>query len=104
MTLKMLKMKLRKMKGKGQISDPYLADFTQKIIDTRKSNEEIIDMDRQEGEGVTYKRLIFTLCKKSVTMNWCCSVFIIGFYPIFKWHYAFARSGASLRFKSGGGC
>ncbi|KAL4231695.1 hypothetical protein ACF0H5_009272 [Mactra antiquata] len=50
LTLKMLKMKLRKMKGKGQISDPYLADFTQKIIDGRKSNNAIIDMERQEGE------------------------------------------------------
>jgi hypothetical protein len=56
MMLKMLKMKLRKMKGKGQIGDPYLADFTQKIIDTRKSNDEIIAMDRQEGEDVSKLR------------------------------------------------
>ena len=41
------------MKGKGQIGDPYLADFTQKIIDTRKSNDEIIAMDKQEGEDVS---------------------------------------------------
>ncbi|XP_060578849.1 trichohyalin-like isoform X2 [Ruditapes philippinarum] len=56
MMLKMLKMKLRKMKGKGQIGDPYLADFTQKIIDTRKSNDEIIAMDRQEGEDELRKK------------------------------------------------
>ncbi|XP_053407631.1 myosin-7-like isoform X3 [Mercenaria mercenaria] len=56
MMLKMLKMKLRKMKGKGQIGDPYLADFTQKIIDTRKSNDEIIAMDRQEGEDELKKK------------------------------------------------
>lgn len=52
MLLKMLKMKLRKMKGKGQIGDPYLADFTQKVIDNRKGNKEMLDMEKQEAEEV----------------------------------------------------
>ncbi|XP_052772504.1 trichohyalin-like isoform X2 [Mya arenaria] len=50
MKIKMLKMKLRKMKGKGQIGDPYLADFTQRIIEQRRANKEMIAMEKQEGE------------------------------------------------------
>ena len=51
----MLKLKLRKMKGKGQISDPYLADFTQKIIDNKRSNEAVLEAERSETEDVSTK-------------------------------------------------
>lgn len=47
-------MKLRKMKGKGQVGDAYLADFTRKVIDRRKSNKEMLDMEKQEAEEVQY--------------------------------------------------
>ncbi|KAH3705448.1 trichohyalin-like isoform X2 [Dreissena polymorpha] len=50
MKMKMLKMSLRKMKGKGQIGDPYLADFAQKIIDQRHGNEEMITLETKEQE------------------------------------------------------
>ena len=53
MMLKMLKIKLRKMKGKGQITDPYLADFTQKIMDNKRNNEEVLDAERTEAEDVS---------------------------------------------------
>lgn len=56
MLLKMLKMKLRKMKNKGNISDPYMADFTQKIIDTKRNNQEVLDIERQEGEQELRKK------------------------------------------------
>ena len=46
-------MKLRKMKGKGHISDPYLADFTQKVVDQRRANKEMLEMERQEAEDVS---------------------------------------------------
>lgn len=45
-------MKLRKMKGKGQVGDPYLAEFTQRVIDQRKGNKEMLDMEKQEAEEV----------------------------------------------------
>ena len=57
MMLKMLKLKLRKMKGKGNIGDPYLADFTQKIINNKRSNEEVLESERNEAEDEIRRRL-----------------------------------------------
>ena len=53
MMLKMLKIKLRKMKGKGQINDPYLAEFTQKIIDNKRNNEEVLNAEKTDAEDVS---------------------------------------------------
>ena len=55
MMLKMLKIKLRKMKGKGQITDPYLADFTQKIMDNKRNNEEVLNAEKSEAEDVSIR-------------------------------------------------
>ena len=45
------------MKGKGNIGDPYLADFTQKIINDKRSNEEVLESERNEAEDEIRRRL-----------------------------------------------
>ena len=45
------------MKGKGNIGDPYLADFTQKIINNKRSNEEVLESERRDAEDEIRKRL-----------------------------------------------
>jgi len=61
MTIKLLRMRLRKMKGKGHVGDPYLADFTQRIMDNRRGNQEIINAERQEGQEVLVTMTTWTL-------------------------------------------
>ena len=62
MMLKMLKIKLRKMKGKGQINDPYLAEFTQKIIDNKRNNEEVLNAEKSDAEDVSMQIKVCSTC------------------------------------------
>ena len=41
------------MKGKNGMKDPYLADFTQRILDSRRSCKEMLDTEQQEAEEVS---------------------------------------------------